>query len=131
MGLPASRRLASQSASSRITLDALSGTFAMNAGNVRRAVEVADEVLSQPDAPEMAVAWAGSAAALSSARMGRFDEVERLVDRALGSEYPGLLRFTVGLAEITACDQIHLAESVRPEQAPRHASSRRSSGRSS
>ncbi len=89
------------SASSRITLDALSGTFAMNAGNVRRALEIADEVLSQPDAPEMAVAWAGSAAALSSARMGHFDDVGRLVDRALGSEYPGLLRFTVGLAQTT------------------------------
>ena len=89
------------SASSRITLDALSGTFAMNAGNVRRALEIADEVLAQPDAPEMAVAWAGSAAALSSARMGHFDHVGRLVDRALGSEYPGLLRFTVGLAQTT------------------------------
>ncbi|MGV0990854.1 MAG: AAA family ATPase [Mycobacterium sp.] len=88
-------------ASSRITLDALSGTFAMNAGNVRRAVEIADEVLAQPDAPEMAVAWAGSAAALSSARMGRFADVEPLVHRALGSEYPGLLRFTVGLAQTT------------------------------
>ncbi len=88
-------------ASSRLTLDALSGTFAMNAGNVRRAVEIAEEVLSQPDAPQMAVAWAGSAAALSSARMGRFDNVGPLVERALGSEYPGLLRFTVGLALTT------------------------------
>lgn len=49
----------------------------------------------------MAVAWAGSAAALSSARMGRFDDVGPLVNRALGSEYPGLLRFTVGLAQTT------------------------------
>lgn len=89
------------SASSRITLDGLSATFAMNAGNVRRAVEVAGEVLSRPDAPDMAVAWAASAAALSSARMGRFDQVGPLVGRALGSEYPGLLRFTVGLAETT------------------------------
>ncbi len=88
-------------ASSRITLDALSGTFAMNAGNVRRAVEIADEVLAQPDAPDMAVAWAGSAAALSSARIGRFSDVGVLVNRALGSEYPGLLRFTVGLAQTT------------------------------
>ena len=86
---------------SHITLDALSATFAMNAGNVRRAVEVAGEVLSHADAPDMAVAWAASAAALSSARMGRFDAVRAAVDRALGSEYPGLLRFTVGMAEIT------------------------------
>ena len=89
-------------ASSRITLDALSATFAMNAGNVRRAVATAGEVLARPDAAEMAVAWAASAAALSSARMGRLDDVDALVARALGSEHPGLLRFTVGLAETTA-----------------------------
>ena len=88
-------------ASSRITLDALSATFAMNAGNVRRAAEVAGEVLDRPDAPDMAVAWASSAAALSSARMGRLGDVAGLVDRVLGAEYPGLLRFTVGLAETT------------------------------
>lgn len=85
----------------RITLDALSATFAMNAGNVHHAVAVAQEVLAHPDAPDMAVAWAASAAALSSARMGHFGAVAPLVDRALSSEYPGLLRFTVGLAETT------------------------------
>lgn len=85
----------------RVTLDALSATFAMNAGNVRKAVTVAEEVLSHPDAPDMAVAWAASAAALSSARMGRLAAVGPLVERALASEYPGLLRFTVGLAETT------------------------------
>ena len=87
--------------SSRLTLDALSATFAMNAGNVGRAVELADAVLAHTDAPDMAVAWAASAAALSSARMGRFDAAGRAVQRALGSDYPGLLRFTVGLAETT------------------------------
>ena len=85
----------------RITLDALSATFAMNAGNVVRALEIADEVLAAPEAPDMAVAWASSAAALSSARMGRFADVGPLVSRALATEYPGLLRFTVGLAETT------------------------------
>lgn len=88
-------------AASRSTLDALSATFAMNAGNVRRAVEVAADVLAQPDAPDMAVAWAGSATALCSARMGRFDAVDPAVARTLGSDYPGLLRFTIGLAETT------------------------------
>lgn len=86
---------------SHLTLDALSATFAMNAGNVHRAVEVAAAVLADPEAPEMAVAWAASAASLSSARMGRLGDVDPLVRRALGSEYPGLLRFTVGLAETT------------------------------
>lgn len=85
--------------SSHITLDALSATFSMNAGNVRRAIEVADGVLAHADAPDMAVAFAASAAALCSARMGRFDAVGPAVERALAAEYPGLLRFTVGLAE--------------------------------
>ena len=85
----------------RITLDALSATFAMNAGNVRGALAAAEEVLANADAPDTAVAWAASAGALSSARMGRFEAVGPLVDRALASEYPGLLRFTVGLAETT------------------------------
>jgi hypothetical protein len=88
--------------SSHITLDALSATFSMNAGNVRRAIEVADEVLVHADAPDMAVAFAASAAALCSARMGRFDAVGPAVERALAAEYPGLLRFTVGLAETSA-----------------------------
>jgi len=86
----------------RITLDALSATFAMNAGNVGRAVEIARGVLASPSADDQAVAWAGSAAALCAARQGRFDDVEPLAQRALGAEHPGLLRFTIGLAQITA-----------------------------
>ena len=89
------------SASSHSTLDALSATFSMNAANVHRALEVAGEVLAQPDAPDMAVAWAASATALCSARTGDFAAVGRAVERLLGSDYPGLLRFTVGLAETT------------------------------
>ncbi|SBS77639.1 AAA ATPase [uncultured Mycobacterium sp.] len=85
----------------RLTLDALSATFAMNAGNLARAVEIAAEVLAAPEAEDMAVAWAASASALSAARMGRFDQVGPLVQRALGAEHPGLLRFTVGLAQTT------------------------------
>lgn len=85
----------------RLTLDALSATFAMNAGNLARAIEIAAEVLAAPEAEDMAVAWAASASALCSARMGRFDQVGPLVERALGAEHPGLLRFTVGLAQTT------------------------------
>ena len=88
--------------SSHLTLDALSATFAMNAGNVHRAIGIAEQVLSHPDAPDMAVAWAGSAASLSQARMGHLDAVWPTVQRALGAEYPGLLRFTVGLAETSS-----------------------------
>ncbi len=86
----------------RVTLDALSATFAMNAGNVAHAVEIAGEVLASPSANDQAVAWAGSAAALCAARQGRFGDVEPLAQRALGAEHPGLLRFTIGLGQITA-----------------------------
>jgi hypothetical protein len=118
-------------ASSRSTLDGLSATFAMNAANIHRALEVAGEVLAQSDAPDMAVAWAASATALCSARSGDFAAVSPAVERVLGSEYPGLLRFTVGLAEITTLlfegkiDEAHetarkftdFAESVQPGRA--------------
>ena len=86
----------------RVTLDALSATFAMNAGSVGRAVDIANGVLASPSADDQAVAWAGSAAALCAARQGRFDDVEPLAQRALGAEHPGLLRFTIGLGQITA-----------------------------
>jgi hypothetical protein len=86
----------------RTTLDALSATFAMNAGNVGHAVKLAHEVLASPEADDQAVAWAASAAALCSARQGRFDDVEPLAQRALAAEHPGLLRFTIGLGQTTA-----------------------------
>jgi hypothetical protein len=86
----------------RTTLDALSATFAMNAGNVGRAVEMAGDVLASPSAGDQAVAWAASAAALCAARQGRFGDVEPLAQRALGAEHPGVLRFTVGLGQTTA-----------------------------
>lgn len=88
-------------ATPRVTLDALGATFAMNAGNIGRAVQTATQVLADPAADDMAVAWAGSAAALCAARSGRFDEVGPLARRALDAEHPGVLRFTIGLAEIT------------------------------
>ncbi|ETW21302.1 ATPase AAA [Mycobacterium gastri] len=83
-------------------LDALTATFAMNAGNLPRAITLAGTVLAQPSPGDTAVAWAASAAALSSARMGRFRDVEPLAQRASAAEHPGLLRFTVGLAQITS-----------------------------
>ncbi|OBH27704.1 AAA family ATPase [Mycobacterium sp. E1319] len=86
----------------RTTLDALSATFAMNAGNVAHAVRVGGQVLASPAADDQAVAWAASAAALCAARQGRFDDVEPLARRAFAAEHPGLLRFTVGLGQTTA-----------------------------
>lgn len=86
----------------RVTLDALSATFTMNAGNLVRAVELTCDVLSSPHADESAVGWAASAAALSSARMGRFREVDGFAEQALAAGQPGLLRFTSGLGQTTA-----------------------------
>ena len=83
------------------TLDALAATFAMNAGTPLRALRVADEVLASPHADGVAVGWAASAAALSSARTGRFHDVEALAGRAMAADHPGLLRFTSGFGRIT------------------------------
>jgi tetratricopeptide (TPR) repeat protein len=84
------------------TLDALAATFAMNAGTPLRALRIASEVLASPHADGVAVGWAASAAALSSARTGRFDDVETLAGRAIAADHPGLLRFTSGFGRITA-----------------------------
>ncbi len=84
------------------TLDALSATFAMNAGNPSRAKQIADEVLASPAADDTAIGWAAAAAALSSARMGRFSEVDALAERAIAAGHPGLLRFTSGFGQTTA-----------------------------
>ncbi|KKO60696.1 ATPase AAA, partial [Mycolicibacterium obuense] len=90
------------SPAARTTLDALSATFAMNAGNLGRAVELADEVLGSSAADDTAVGWAGSAAALCAARMGRFADVDALAERAMSAGQPGLLRFTSGFGQTSA-----------------------------
>ncbi|SEH69273.1 hypothetical protein SAMN04489835_2936 [Mycolicibacterium rutilum] len=84
------------------TLDALSATFAMNAGNPARALEIAGDVLASPAADDTAVGWAAAAAALSSARTGRFTDVDPFADRAIAAGHPGLLRFTSGYGQTTA-----------------------------
>jgi tetratricopeptide (TPR) repeat protein len=66
-----------------------------------RTLRIAGEVLASPHADEVAVGWAASAAALSSARTGRFDDVETLARRATAADHPGLLRFTSGFGRIT------------------------------
>jgi tetratricopeptide (TPR) repeat protein len=90
------------SPAAQTTLDALSATFAMNAGSPSRAKQIADEVLASPASDDTAVGWAAAAASLSSARMGRFDEVDALAERAIAAGHPGLLRFTSGFGQTTA-----------------------------
>lgn len=85
----------------RATVDALAATFAMNSGTPLRALRMAGEVLASPHADEVAVGWAASTAALCSARIGRFDDVEALAGRAMAADHPGLLRFTSGFGRIT------------------------------
>ena len=84
------------------TVDALLGTFAMNAGSPARAMELAGEVLASPDADDQAVGWAAAAAALCTARMGDFAGVDALALRAIAAGHPGLLRFTSALGQTTA-----------------------------
>jgi tetratricopeptide (TPR) repeat protein len=84
------------------TVDALSATFAMNAGRPGSALEIAEQVLASADADDTAVGWAAAAAALSSARMGRFADVDALAERAMEAQHPGLLRFTSGFGQTTA-----------------------------
>src|ERR1700756_451299 len=74
--------------SARTTLDALAATFAMNSGTPLRALRLAEEVLSSPDADDVAIGWAASAAALSSARAGKFGMVDGLAARALSAGHP-------------------------------------------
>lgn len=86
----------------RTTVDALSATFAMNAGRPGRAMELAEQVLASPDADDTAVGWSAAAAALSCARMGRFADVDALAERAMEAQHPGLLRFTSGFGQTSA-----------------------------
>ncbi|MCT7371740.1 hypothetical protein A7R75_22320 [Mycolicibacterium llatzerense] len=91
-----------QTPAAQVTLDALSATFAMNAGNLGRAMQLADSVLASDDPSDTAVGWAASAAALSCARTGRLTEVDAFAERALAAGQPGLLRFTSGFGQTTA-----------------------------
>ena len=84
------------------TVDALLGTFAMNAGSPERAMELSGEVLASVDADDQAIGWAAAAAALCTARMGVFDDVDALAGRAIAAGHPGLLRFTSAFGQTTA-----------------------------
>lgn len=97
------------------TLDALLGTFAMNAGSPQRAITMAREVLDSPNADRQAIGWAAAAAALCSARMGDFDDVDELAARAIAAGHPGLLRFTSGFGQTTAlmmCGELDRAQTL-------------------
>lgn len=84
------------------TVDALLGTFAMNAGSPERAMELASAVLASAEADDQAIGWAAAAAALCGARMGAFADIDGLADRAIAAGHPGLLRFTSAYGQTTA-----------------------------
>lgn len=84
------------------TLDALLGTFTMNAGSPERAMKIAQDVLHSPNADQQAIGWAAAAAALCHARMGSFGDVDDLAARAMAAGHPGLLRFTSAFGQTTA-----------------------------
>lgn len=101
-----------------VTVDALLGTFAMNAGNLSRAMDMAGAVLASPDADQQAVGWAAAAAALCTARTGAFSDVDDLAARALAAGHPGLLRFTSGLGQTTTlilAGDLHRAHALAEE----------------
>jgi tetratricopeptide (TPR) repeat protein len=117
------------SAGAGATLDALLGTFTMNAGSPERAIQLAREVLSSPTADQQAVGWAASAAALCNARMGNFADVDALAERAIAAGHPGLLRFTSAFGQTTALvmsgalDRAHrLAKDLVDASPPTHPS---------
>lgn len=104
--------------SSDATVDALLGTFAMNAGDLQRARELSDSVLTSAEATDQAVGWAASAAALAHARMGEFEPVDSLASRAVSAGHPGLLRYTSGYGQVLAAvfgGDLDQAESVARE----------------
>jgi hypothetical protein len=106
------------SAPAAATLDALLGTFAMNAGSPARAMQIAREVLNSAEADDQAIGWAAAAAALCNARMGTFAEVDDLAAQAIAAGHPGLLRFTSGLGQTTALvmsGQLDRAEALAKE----------------
>ena len=84
------------------TLEALLGTFTMNAGSPERAIQLARDVLQSPHADQQAIGWAAAAAALCNARMGEFADVDDLAARAIAAGHPGLLRFTSAFGQTTA-----------------------------
>lgn len=84
------------------TVDALLGTFAMNAGSPQRAMDLAGAVLGSPEADDQAIGWAAAAAALCRARTGAFADVDELAERAIAAGHPGLLRFTSAFGQTTA-----------------------------
>lgn len=111
------------------TLDALLGTFTMNAGSPERAIQLSRDVLSSPTADQQAVGWAASAAALCNARMGNFVDVDALAERAIAAGHPGLLRFTSAFGQTTALvmsgelDRAHrLAQELVDASPPSHPS---------
>jgi len=117
------------SAGAGVTLDALLGTFTMNAGSPERAIQLSRDVLSSPTADQQAVGWAASAAALCNARMGNFADVDALAERAIAAGHPGLLRFTSAFGQTTALvmsgelDRAHrLAQELVDASTPSHPS---------
>lgn len=104
--------------SSDATVDALLGTFAMNAGDLQRARDLSASVLASSAATDQAIGWAASAAALAHARMGEFGPVDELASRAVAAGHPGLLRYTSGYGQVLAAvfgGELDRAESLARE----------------
>ena len=102
--LQTTRSQVSRRPAARTTVDALSATFAMNAGNLGRARRRSPRRCWPRRTPTTRrSAGRRPAAALVLRRAsGRFAEVDALAERAMAAEHPGLLRFTSGFGQTTA-----------------------------
>ncbi len=66
-----------------------------------RVTRIASDVLVSDTAGELAIAWAAASATLASARLGRIDRAVGLAERGMRTSQSGLLRFTIGLGQLT------------------------------
>jgi DNA-binding CsgD family transcriptional regulator/energy-coupling factor transporter ATP-binding protein EcfA2 len=83
---------------------AAEGTVACFSGDLPTAIE-AGLTLFASDVPPLATVWAAASTCWALALSGRFDEVQRTADlglRAAMVAQPGVVRFVIGLAEVTA-----------------------------
>lgn len=89
-----------ESAASPGLATAIEATFAFASGDLPTAISTAMAVCESQVEPEATV-WAASAASWALALAGRFPEAARIADAGWRAE-SGLLRFTIGLAEVMA-----------------------------
>lgn len=83
---------------------AVEGTIACFSGEIPAAIEVGLTLVAS-DAPPLARVWAAASTSWALALSGQFGELQRTADlglQAATAAQPGVVRFVIGLAEVTA-----------------------------